>query len=132
MVFLAYHWLGFWIGWFRFVLPSLIKNRACVGDRYAWEFFLDPMRLRLQLPSWILKLAARTVPSPSITIGLYADPSLVVTRKHELPPTEVAIYQTRMQLLSNSDSRWVTIDAGRSIDEVVASVKNAIVATACK
>lgn len=132
LAFLAYHWLGFWTGWFRFVLPSRIKNRACLGDRYAWEFFLDPMRLRLKLPGWILRLAARTVPSPSMTIGLSADPFLVVTRKRELSPSVVATYQARMAQLSNSHSRWIIVDAGRNIEEVVASVKNAIASTACK
>jgi len=117
ILFLGYHWLGFWFGYLRYVLPARARNHAIIGDRYAYEFFLDPARLRLSLPRWILKFASNTVPQPGLVICLVADPAVVVARKNELSETDIQHYQKELTLLTIKNHRFSLIQANGSIEE---------------
>ena len=117
ILFLGYHWLGFWFGYLRYVLPAKAKNRAVIGDRYAYEFFLDPARLRLRLPRWMLKFASTTVPQPDLVICLVADPAVVVARKNELSENDIQHYQRDLNLLTSKNHRFYLLQANGSIEE---------------
>ncbi len=117
ILFLGYHWLGFWFGYLRYVLPARARNRAVIGDRYAYEFFLDPARLRLSLPRWILKFASTTVPQPDLVICLVADPAVVVARKNELSETDIHHYQRDLTLLTTKNHRFSLLQANGNIEE---------------
>lgn len=115
--FLGYHWLGFWFGYLRHVLPARARNRAVIGDRYAYEFFLDPARLRLNLPRWLLKFASTTVPQPDLVICLVADPAVVIARKNELSETEIHHYQKDLNLLATENRHFSLLQANGGIEE---------------
>ena len=126
ILFLAYHWLGFWTGYLRYVLPARVKNRAVVGDRYAYEFFLDPARLRLQVPDWLARLAAATVPQPDLVICQIAPPQQVIVRKPELSEDEIIQYQDKLQGMASGNPRCVILDAGRHVAEVLTQARRMI------
>ncbi len=117
ILFLGYHWLGFWFGYLRHVLPARARNGAVIGDRYAYEFFLDPARLRLSLPRWMLKFASTTVPQPDLVICLVADPAVVVARKNELSETDIHHYQRDLTVLTTKNRRFSLLQANGSIEE---------------
>ena len=126
LLFLGYHWLGFWIGYLRHVRPARIKNRAVIGDRYSYEFFLDPSRLRIKLPAWITRLAAYSVPQPDMIIGLVADPEIIRARKPELESGEILQYQAILQSMTENSSRCSIIRAHGNADEVRKNTQNCI------
>jgi thymidylate kinase len=126
LLFLGYHWLGYWIGYFRHVLPARTKNRAVIGDRYSYEFFLDPSRLRIKLPAWITRLAAYSVPQPDMIIGLVADPEIIRARKPELNSHEILNYQTRLESMTENSSRCSIIRAHGNAVEVRKNTQNCI------
>jgi thymidylate kinase len=123
ILFLAYHWLGFWMGYLRYVLPARVKNRAVVGDRYAFEFILDPARLRLQLPKSLARLAAAFSPQPDLVICQIARPQQVIARKLELSEVEIREYQMRLQNLASGSSRFAILNADGDLDEVLARAR---------
>lgn len=123
LLFIAYHWLGFWIGYFRHVLPARVKNRSVIGDRYSYEFFLDPKRLRLQLPKWLLKVASMTVPKPDMALGLLADPGKIVARKNELSKSEIDAYQANLLKLFKDVKHIHYLHAEGSIEENVKTAR---------
>ncbi len=122
LLFLLYHWLGFWYGWLRYVRPALVKNRPVVGDRYSYEFFLDPRRLRLSCPDWLLKLATLTTPRPSLTIALIADPETICSRKQELTCEEIHSYQERLHACQKTCSEIISVSAEASPNSITDSV----------
>lgn len=126
LAYLGYHWLGFWWGWIFNIRPLLVKSHAVVGDRYSYDLFMDPARFRLGLPPWLGKFAALTVPKPSVTVGLIADPHMVHARKPELSVDEIASYQKRWQIISSERSTMVTVTAEDSPDNVALEVKRTI------
>ncbi len=123
VIFLVYHWLGFWKGYLRHIWLARIKNRAVLGDRYAYEFFLDPSRLRLNLPDWIARLAAASVPRPDLVICLLAEPQKVIARKPELSIDEIRTYQNNLQDMASDNQRCVVLHADGDVDEVLAQAR---------
>ena len=118
LVYLIYHWLGFWIGYLKHLLPARVSNRAVMSDRYAYEFEIDPHRLRLNLPAWTLKLASRFSPAPSLTFALICNPDTIRSRKTELSVGEIEAYQDKLLALSKACPCIHRLDANKSIDEV--------------
>lgn len=128
LAYLGYHWLGFWAGYLRYVYPARIKNRAVVGDRYAYEFFLDPRRLRLSAPEWILKFAAETVPRPSLVLALVAEPAVVMGRKPELTHSEIDSYQRKLRHMAAEDPRIALVTTESRIEDVATEIMSLIAA----
>jgi thymidylate kinase len=126
LLFLAYHWIGYWVGYLRHVLPARAKNRSVIGDRYSYEFFLDPSRLRIKLPAWINRLAAYSVPQPDMVIALVADPEIIRARKPELGTDEIDLYQTRLESMAAKTSRCLIVRAHGNADEVRRVAQNSI------
>lgn len=122
--FLVYHWLGFWLGYFRYILPARARNRAIIGDRYAYEFFLDPLRLRLCIPSNIARLAASTAPKPNILLGLIADPECIHARKPELSVTDISDYQQRLSNFTLQNRQIAILQANGDQAQVLISARS--------
>ena len=126
IVFLMYHWLGFWKCYLHNIWMARVKNRAVLADRYAYEFFLDPARLRMKLPVWLARVAATTVPIPDIVLCFVAAPQKVVARKPELRIDEITIYQNKLQAMTLNNPRCILVHANGNVDEVLAQVRSLI------
>ncbi len=126
LVFLFYHWLGFWGGYLRYVLPQRARNRVIVADRYAYDVWLDPTRFHLQLPEWTLKIFCATVPRPDVVVALVADVARILERKQELPSEEIQRYQEKLKTLRHPALRIVEANAEP------ASVAHAVLAAVYK
>jgi len=96
LVFLAYHWLGFWFGYFRFIRPELRRGNTVIADRYAFDMLLDPARFRLNIPAWLLRGSVYTLPRPDTIIGLFAKSETIIARKPELSIGEIEQYQAKL------------------------------------
>ncbi len=132
VLFLGYHWLGFWKGYLYHILLARAKNRAVLGDRYAYEFFLDPARLRLQLPGWLSRLAAATVPQPDLVICQIADPRQIIERKPELSEDEIIQYQDNLKGMASRNSRCGLLDSSGQVEEVLSQVRKLIIESLLK
>lgn len=128
-IYIIYHWCGFWVGYFRHLLPARIKNRAVVGDRYSYDFYLDPQRHRLNLPKWILLLAAKTTPQPNLVICLIAEPKTVTERKQELTEDNIIEYQSRLAGLIKSGERFIKVCGYKLQDNMVCTATKQIISS---
>ena len=108
------------------ILPARASNRAVIGARYAHEFFLDPERLRLRLPSWLLSLASSTTPKPDLIVGLVASPEKVRTRKSELTIPEISNYQEKLKGLAQKTDRAVIISTEKDLDSVIDELRKTL------
>jgi thymidylate kinase len=126
VVILFYHVLGFWWGWLTRVYPALVSSRVVIGDRYAYDMFLDPRRSRLNLSPRICRRAIALCPRPDLAVGLVVDPQTIHLRKEDLDPRKIASYQDRWLSLSNGSRRLITVNAGGDPDAVLLSVKQEV------
>jgi thymidylate kinase len=129
LLYLGYHVAGFWWGYFRHVYPKLVKSHVVVGDRYSFDFFLDPRRFRLGLPGWICRLAAMGVPRPGVAICLVADPAEIRRRKPELEEEEIVRYQSRWRDLADRYPWATSVNADEGISQTVKKVKTVVLET---
>ena len=97
LLYLGYHWLTFWTGYFRYIRPALRRGMLVVADRYTYDILLDPRRFRLNLPDGVLRVFVRTLPHPDAVLALVADPATIRKRKPELSVEEIAAYQARLE-----------------------------------
>lgn len=127
LVRLAYYFLDYTIGYWLLVRPALSKSPAIVlFDRYAYDILLDPKRLRINLPQWVLRIFVSMVPKPDLTICLYGDPEVLASRKNELPVSEVERQVNALVSFSEHGKNRILINTVSTIVETRNHILNSI------
>ena len=117
LAFLVHHWLTFWTGYVRYVLPQLARNRLVISDRYACDVWLEPHRFRLNTAEWLLKTFVKTLPKPNVALALLASPGAVLDRKQKLEALEIDTYLGKVK--SGNISYISIVDADSQSSAVV-------------
>ena len=114
---------GYWIA-----VWSLMAKKPClfIFDRYFQDYYIDPLRGRISLPKWLIKLYGIFIPAPDVILCLGADAEVMYARKPELPVEEVKRQVKDLQAFCKSNKRAVWIDTGCSIEESVDKALEAI------
>ena len=93
-----------------------------------YDFYIDPMRFRIQLPSSILKLFIKFIPKPDLIICLYGDPQVICSRKMELPLEEAERQIEMLKSFAKQEPNAVLISTEKSIeasrDEILQAFRN--------
>ncbi len=93
--------LDYWLGYLFLVWPLLARTRLVVFDRYFHDALVDPARYRYGGPMWFLQLLSRLVrPRDSLFIILDADENVILSRKSEVPGTELGRQREAYQQLA--------------------------------
>lgn len=125
-LYLGYHWITLGLGCLAWLRPIRAMNRAVVGDRFAYDIFADPERLRLRLPDLVLWAAARSVPGPDRVFCLTTDPAVIRQRKQELAPEEIERLQSRLRRIAGRDDRFIFLDAGLPPHEIDKAIRRSV------
>jgi thymidylate kinase len=113
--------------WFK-VRPMLRRKEiACwVFDRYAYDILIDPLRFRIKLPIWIIRLYLKIVPRPNFVLCLGGDPEKIFARKPETSLEEVSRQMIELEKLSEGLPNARMIDTTVSIEDTIAAAMNAL------
>jgi thymidylate kinase len=76
--------LGYWLK----VRPKLARGHLVIFDRYVIDIRVDPRLRGYDLPDSVLRVLARLVPQPVLSVVIVATPETIVTRKKELSHRE--------------------------------------------
>lgn len=123
---LFYYLFDFVIGFYFTTYRLLIRNALVIFDRYYYDIIVDPLRSRIKLPSWLIKLFLPLIPKPDVTIYLDASPETLYKRKPELPITELSRQINEFRELILNLPNPVIVSTEKSLDEVVYEVSSAI------
>lgn len=108
---LGYYYLDYTVGYYRKIFPLLVGRCHLVCfDRYFHDIIVDPRRMRIGLPDWILKLAFSLAPAPDLLLCLGGDPAKIFQRKPETNESEVRKQVAALNDLCKSSrhaSLWV-------------------------
>lgn len=96
--------------WFR-ILPSLLRQRLVIGDRYLFNYFLIPKSVRYYGPEFAARWAMHLIPKPDLILCLHAAPAEIRRRKPELSLEEIERVIERSKQLPSLGFRSVMISA---------------------
>lgn len=118
LVRLAYYFLDYTMGYWLLVRPVIAKSPTLVlYDRYAHDIMLDPKRVRIKLPQWILRVFANLVPKPDLIICLHAAPEVLASRKQELPADEIKRQVNDLRAFAEKEKRAVPVNTEATLTE---------------
>lgn len=111
---ITYYTMDYIIGWQKCVRKDVQYDRFSIFDRYSYDFIVDPLRTKLNLPEPIRKFFVRITPQPKIVFVLDADPEIIFKRKQELTLDEISRQIVIYRELSKSNNRFRRIDASQN------------------
>jgi|GEM_PF-3375199 len=99
-----------WAAYALRVLPSLLRQRLVLGDRYLFNYVIDPESVRYAASPLWARWAIRMAPRPDLVVSLTGDPEAIHRRKAELTPPEIARRMERARSLGEIGLRMVEVD----------------------
>jgi len=127
LVRVMYYSIDYCVGYWRKIIPLCRKDgQICLFDRYFYDIEVDPRRMRIALPTGILRGVFKLLPKPDLVLCLGADPNVIYERKPETSLEEVTRQVTYLKTLCKKNKRAVWVDTGESIEASIAAVKSAV------
>ena len=122
-----YYMLDYTVGYVIKVWTR-IKTRSYVYlfDRYYYDYYIDPIRSRTNLPHWILRIGELFVPKPNIVLCLGGEPEKIYARKPETSLAEVTRQTDELRRFAAKRKNAVWIDTTKPIEDSMADAKSAI------
>jgi serine O-acetyltransferase len=127
MMFVADYWLGYWL-WIR---PKLVRSTLVVSNRYFDDVLVDPRRYRIDHAPTFARLLLRWVPRPQLWL-VFDIPSQVLQERQgessELGEEEATRQRLEYRRLLGRRENVVVLDADQPHDRIVAQAECAIAA----
>jgi thymidylate kinase len=120
-------WLDYTLGYIGRILPGLIRTELVLFDRCFYDLLVDSRRIRYGGHPWLLKTVARMAPGPELVILLDAPPEVLLSRKQEVPPAEVARQRAAYLELARTLPSAVVVNAAQQPENVIHDALSAII-----
>jgi thymidylate kinase len=112
-------WLDYALGYMGRILPGLIRSELVLFDRCFYDLLVDSRRIRYGGPPGLLRAAARMAPCPELVILLDAPPEVLLSRKQEVSPAEVARQRETYLELARTLPSAVVVNAAQLPEDVI-------------
>jgi thymidylate kinase len=112
-------WLDYILGYLGRILPGVIRTELVLFDRCFYDLLVDSKRIRFGGPPSLLRAAVRLAPGPDLVILLDAPPDVLLSRKQEVPPEEVARQRAAYLELARTLPSAVVVNAAQSPENVI-------------
>lgn len=116
-----YYFLDCWAGHILRVWPALVRNELVIFDRTFADMLVDPRRYRLRGGAGWIRLLARLLPQPALTLILDAPADTIHARKPELPRGEIERQLAALRAQAEAAPSHVLIPADAPADAVATS-----------
>ncbi len=126
LLFFAFHWLEFFLGFFLCVLPRIFRGGMVLIDRHYYDFFVDQRRYRLRVLRMLVRLGYLLLPKPNVAFVLDAPPETLQSRKQEVPMSETVRQREAFLCLAKGLPEMQVVDAARTAPEVAAAVVKSV------
>lgn len=116
---MSYYWIDYVFGGLAYVRKDVQFDKFLIFDRYIYDFIVDPLRSRINLPRFMRCTFAKFVPQPHIVFVLTADAKTIYNRKKELTIEEIERQLKEFNRLADSHKRFIKLDASRIPSEII-------------
>lgn len=124
---MCYYWLDYVLGGIVCIRKDVQFDKFSIFDRYIYDFIVDPLRSRINLPKFIRILFAKLVPQPHIVFILTTEADIIYKRKQELTLEEIDRQLGEFKRLKQLGKQFIELDAGRIPNEIVAEAAEMII-----
>ncbi len=125
-----YYFIDYTFGYLKCVwLKIHIRSYIFIFDRYYYDYYIDPKRLRVKLPKWVIKIGDFFVPSPDLILCLGGNPNEIYKRKPETSIGEVRRQNERLKHFSESKRNTIWIDTTCEESKAINAAMKAILHT---
>ena len=122
MMFVADYWLGYWL-WIR---PKLVRSTLVVSNRYFDDVLVDPRRYRIDRALTFARLLLRWVPRPELWLVFDIPSQALQGRQEELGEEEATRQRGEYRRLLRGHENVVVLDADQPLERVIAQAECAI------
>jgi serine O-acetyltransferase len=122
MMFVVDYWLGYWL-WIR---PKLVRSTLVVSNRYFDDVLADPRRYRIDRALTLARLLLRCVPRPELWLVFDIPSQALQGRQEELGEEEATRLRVEYRRLLRDHENVVVLDADQPLDRIVAQAECAI------
>jgi thymidylate kinase len=114
-----YLFVDFLYGWLATIRPFVRSGGWVILQRDWWDLLVDPKRYRLRSMPRLGRFLGRLLPEPDLTLILEADPDIILDRKAELPPEELARQRAAWRAVRPPGDACAYVDAALPAREVL-------------
>lgn len=123
----CYYLLDYSFGYFRKIwFLKHTKAHVALFDRYYYDYQIDPHRLGVRLPKWIVRAGECMAPEPDVILCLGGKPEQIYKRKPETSLEEVTRQISDLKKFCDYHHQAVWIDTTQSVENSVQDVMTAI------
>ena len=116
---ITYYTIDYIIGWQKCVRRDVQFDKYTIFDRYSYDFIVDPLRTKLNLPKWVRRFFVALTPKPEVIFVLNAQPEVIYARKQELTLREITRQVGEYQKITKKNpQRFVTINATKTPNQM--------------
>ena len=115
---ISYYTLDYLIGWQKCIRKDVHYDKYSIFDRYSYDFIVDPVRSKLNLPRWMRRFFVRLTPQPTIVFVLCARPEVIYERKQELDLEEIRRQMKEYSELADKRKNFYKLNAEQSADKI--------------
>jgi len=123
---LAYHLLDYLLAYYLRIVPEVARGSIVIGERYIFDYYVDPARKGLHLPLWLTRASIALMPKPSLTILLHDESDAIYARRQELSVSEIQRQIALYRYIGHSLSNFAEVKT-RGIRETAIEVTRCIV-----
>lgn len=127
----VYYWLDFVFGYWLRIYPRRAQSTFIVGERYFPDVLVHPARYGFAVPAWLMRFAAKWVPSPDLLVVLSDDPQAIYARKAELSPLKIA---QQIEAYAEEAEHWspsVVINTSGGAAQVARRIEDIVIDACC-
>lgn len=129
---MVYYWLDYIVGGSVCVRKDVQFDKFTIFDRYIYDFIIDPLRSRINLPRFFRVAFAKLVQQPQIVFILNAPAEVIYSRKQELTLDEIKRQLVEFEKLKSLGSNFVIVNANQTPDKMVNDAKKVILDAFCQ
>lgn len=128
---MGYYWLDYLVGGAICVRKDVQFDKITIFDRYIYDFIVDPLRSRINLPRCIRILFSKMVQQPQIVFVLDAPADVIYSRKKELTLDEIQRQLDEFAKLRELGDSFYRVNANQMPGEMVQDAKRIILEKFC-